>query len=215
MTRRIISALVALSVYAVVPAVAQAAPELTHPTGTTLSVGSQLMATNIGETTFTTSSGNIHCSTTQMTGTVKKNTGTEFQWEVSSAFFAGSDAEGDCTSGLGAVKVTPNLATNGLPWCIRNTKTPHQFELRGGACGSPLRPLRTILDFTPFGSCEYERATGLLGTFNTHPSDAVFTLPSSEMTKIGGGFFCPTGIVRDMSFTLETDVVGGGAVYIS
>jgi hypothetical protein len=208
-------ALAAFVAFAVMPAAASASPELTHPTGTTLPVGTSILATNTTPTKFTSAFTEVTCSTATMTGKVAKNSGTEVEGEVTSATFSGTGAGGDCTSGAGDVKVTANPATNGLPWCLRSTKTADQFEIRGGACSAASRPIRFGLDFTSGLTCVYQRTGGATGTFATHPEDAVLKLEEASWPLLEGGFLCPSEGKLDLTFTLETDTATADPIYIS
>lgn len=200
--------LVAFAACAAVPTIASASPELTEPTGTTLAPLSLIKATNIGETTFESSSTTVHCTGAELTGKVITNSGTHIAGEISSAHFTGSAPGGECTSGSGNVNVTETTPTNGLPWCVTSTKTAHQFELRGGACSAKARPIRFAMHITTFlGSveCPYEKTTGILGTFTTHPSDAVLSIANQSFKRVGENGLCPAEGSLKMSFTLETD----------
>jgi hypothetical protein len=214
MYKKLITACMALAAFvafAVVPSLASASPELTEPTGTTLAAGSLIEGTNIKPTLFTSAFTKVECTTSTVTGKVIKNTGSEIEGEVSFAKFSGTGSGGDCTSSVGDVLVTHNPATNGLPWCIKNTKTADQFEIRGGACSAAARPIRFTLDFTSGLTCTYQRSTGALGTFTTHPEDAILSVEEQSWPLFEGGFPCPSEGKLDMTFTLETDTKDGTA----
>jgi hypothetical protein len=210
MAKKILALCAALVAFAVVPAVAAASPELTHPTGTTLPTGTKIKATNVGNTQMTSSAGTITCTTATMTGTVTKNSGTAIEGDIESAHFTGLESENRCEGGLGAVKVT----VTSVPWCLKNTKTAHQFELRGGKCSEASRAVKFTLD-TSVGECKYEKAS-VLGTFTTHPEDAILHASTPVFTKYEGGFLCPSTGELHMSFTLETDTTASNdPIYIS
>lgn len=216
MHRKLITACMALAAFmafAVVPSISSASPELTHPTGTTLKVGSKIDATNVGDTLMTDAGGGVltRCSSATMTGTVTSNTGTAIAADISTATFSGTAAGGACTGSFGSTTPTPK----NLPWCIKSTKTADQFEVRGGACSEASKPITFILD-APFGvECKYSRTSAILGTFATHPSDAVLTISKVEFPGESTPFPCPSTGYLDMSFTLETDTPTAEPIYIS
>jgi len=139
--------------------------------------------TNVGETKMTTSLGNVVCTTAKMTGEVTTNSGTLIEGDITTASFTGTGKEGDCTSSwTGDVKVT----IPSLPWCIKSTKTAHQFEVRGGNCPEASRAMTFILDFTSGFSCRYERSN-VTGSFTTHSTgDAILTISEVTFTKEPG-----------------------------
>jgi hypothetical protein len=217
MCKKILAFCAALMALAVVPAVASASPELTAPTGTTLAVGSKIQATNVGNTLMSLSTGGeVVCTEAKMTGTLKANSGTLVEGDIETASFNGTEGEEKlCSSPLGPVKVTTGGFATGLPWCIKTTKTSHQFEVRGGKCSEPARAMTYIMDIGGI-ACPYSRAA-LVGTFKTHPEDALLTVSEQEFTREGTNFFCPSSGKLNMTFTLETDPVGASAspIYIS
>lgn len=220
MHKKLIVACVALAALAalVVPMVASAAPELTQPTGTTLGEGAKLEATNVGQVTFKSGAFTVHCTVGRFAGTLKGNTGTEIGWEISAVEFAGTGANSDCTSGVGAVKFIPNTGTNGTPWCLRATGAMAQdeFQIRGGLCGNA-RAIRFGLDITSLGvTCVYEKEFAVSGTYTTHPSDAVGTISEAEFTRVAGeAMVCPAEMRMNMSFTIEKDAATAEPAYIS
>ncbi|HET7507606.1 MAG TPA: hypothetical protein VFJ53_04550 [Solirubrobacterales bacterium] len=208
----------ALASVAVVPTAASASPQLTYPTGTRLAAGSKVTGTNVGAVKFTTSSFIAECGSAPLTGELTSNTGTAMELSVTSASFSGTGAGGDCTSGLGDVRITPNPATNGLPWCMRATNgmSPDEFRFRGNSCINALRPLRFVLDFTsPLLECVYEKTGEIAGSFTTEPEDARLSI-SGSFEKIEGGLFCPSTMSLDMTTTLEADTTSSSdPMYIS
>jgi hypothetical protein len=190
------------------PSVASSAPELTHPTGTRLPVGTPLQLTNVGEMKPTDPSGSIlySCTRALLTGELVKNNGSEVEATITKAEFTGT---GGCTSTLGGITVTTGGA-NGVPWCLRATPlmAADEFQIRGGKCSEAPRKISYALDGA--ANCTYTRSEPLKGTFTTDtgvsPSDGVMQLVSQAFTKESGiGFLCPTEYKWDFTFTLETD----------
>lgn len=71
--------------------------------------------------------------------------------------------------------------------------------------------------FTLYGSltCGYGKEV-VIGTYTTHPADAVLTLEQSFTSRVGESAFCPSTVTLEMAFTLTTDPEGkeGEPVYI-
>lgn len=205
-----------------VPSVASASPELTHPTGTTAPVGTLIEMKNVAHSgtakAFTTTSGatgTFECATTTMTGELTKNSGTQIQANITTAEFRGTPAEpnsGHCWQGGGyAVTLTPSHTTNpthngvgSLPWCLTVSGAEDGFSLRGGNCSEAARPLVFIYHSTVAGACTFQKSV-LSGTYTTHPSDAIFTVQEEVFTKATGSAFCPGAWGMDWSFTMTTD----------
>jgi hypothetical protein len=205
-------ALAAFAAFAVMPAMASAAPTLTAPTGTLLATGSAVTGTNVGDTLMTDSSGNVllRCNKATMTGTVTTNNSTNgFAGDISSAVFTGdASADGECTGTFGNSYVTANIA-GGTPYCIKNTKNVDELEVRGGKCSEASRSIKYVLHSTTLGTCTYERTGGIIGKYTTHPTAAEATISKSEFTRTSG--FCPSAGFLDMTFALTS---GGHTVYV-
>jgi hypothetical protein len=224
MQKKLIASCVALTAYlavAVAPSLVSANPLLTHPTGTVAAAGTKVVATNVGETVFTTPFGNVTCSTVTLTGSITSNsTAAGFDIEVTSATEGGTGPQApnephtECTSWTGGVSVTPSPATNGLPWCIQATASNDAVQIRGGGCPALARATRFTLVFTSIGTCVYQWTSAMSGTLLTHPTDAVLQFTEQEWTKLDGPALCPGSGKMDVSFTLETDT-GGEPIYIS
>jgi hypothetical protein len=221
-------ALAAVAATFVVSAVAFASPVLTHPTGTTLAVGSSITGTGNGNALLTIpGAASVECDETTITGKLLKNTGTHIEGEISAAEFRGTPGEKTptekmhCSSSIGNVNVTPTMTSNGpihnnissLPWCITANDTKDTFTMTGGKCGSP-RPLTFAL--AGIFLCKYERAS-VTGKYTTHPADAVLTINEQEFVEIPGTALaaCPNSGKLDVSVTLETDDAGNKPIYIS
>jgi hypothetical protein len=235
--KNLIKACIALAAFAaifVVPSMASAARELTAPTGTRVPVNTNIIATNVEhgaetktQTVMTTPLGKIECTTATITGKVLVNNGTQVLGTVETAEFrrtAGSATDtAHCTApgGLGTVTVTPSHTSDNqgegtpasLPWCIE-AGAEDTFEVWGekeGSCAKKV-PLTFTLHSTLVGTCRYEREKPVIGTYTTHPADAIVTIKDQEFVKkpgaIGGGAFCPASGKLDMAFTLWKEVNG-------
>ena len=189
---------------------ASAAPFLTQPTGTALATGTTIVGTNVGNTLMTTSLGTVTCTSAKLEGKLTTNsTASGSKGEVTSAAF------NNCTSWAGSVTVTPNPATNGLPWCLEATEANDNGKVRGGGCSSASRAIRFVLDFPGF-TCTYQRTSAAAGTVTTDTSgqQASVTLSEQEWPRLeGDSFLCPSSGKLDMTFTLETS--NGAATYFS
>ena len=230
MSKKLITACMALAAFAafaVVPSLASAKPVITHPTGTVLATPTKITATNIGETEMVTSIGTLKCSTATLTGTLTTNsTAAGTEGTIESATFAGTgsaigSSDKECTGGFGNAAITPNPATNGLPWCLEATEANDKFNLRGGSCAEKERAIRFTIDLTVFGStltCNYERTTAATGTLTTDTSgeDAQGGIVSQNWPAVAGNpFGCPSNGELTMKFTLETDQETASPMYIS
>lgn len=225
---RLVKASIALAAFAaifVIPSMASASVTLTHPTGT--AYNGFIIATNVAhgtetktQTVMTTSLGKIECTTATITGKVLVNNGTHVLGTVETAEFrktAGSGTDSThCTApgGLGTVTVTPSHTSDNqgagrppsLPWCI-TAGAEDRFEVWGekeGDCAKKV-PLTFTLHSSILGTCRYQREAAVVGTYTTHPSDAIVTIKDQEFKKMEGSGFCPTGGNLDMAFTLTTD----------
>ena len=233
--KNLIKACIAMAAFAaifVVPSVASAtSPELTHPTGSTVPVGTNIIATNVAHSTtseitkFTNNLGaTVECQTATLTGKVITNTGTHIVGEITTAEFKNKTSS-TCSSELGNVTVTPSHTSipchtpTGstqrctLPLCITASNLKDEFEVFGqveGDCDNGKKgPIFFTLDTVLAGPCSYERAAALVGTYTTHPADAILTVtPGQTLNKVTGGGFCPSSGSLDMAFTMTTDVEG-------
>jgi len=222
-------ALVALAAF-VLPAVASASLQITHPTGTRLATGVKIKATQIGASKFTSTSntgaGSVlwECSAGSMTGELTKNNGAEIEANIEALSLSGTAAESKCT-GLGGLKYTSNVG-NGVPWCLRatNAMNADEFQIRGGKCNEAARPTTLLFDTGLGVNCSYERTTAIKGTYTTDSTgDAILTLTGSAETGIsdtgftreGTNALCPASTTLDTQFTLETDTETAQPLYIS
>jgi hypothetical protein len=224
MRKKLILICLALMTVVVAPTTASATndPEVTSPTGTLAPVGTQFLATNVGESTSTDTSGNVltRCTATTMTGALTKNDGANVEGNITSVTFTGTAPEGRCTSSFGNIAYTFSPATNGLPWCIRSTSTmaTDEVQIRGNACANAARPIRIVLHSSTVGECVYERTTAIIGTYATDISgqDATISLSKQLSTKISGSFLCPAEVLYNLTMTLEKDTTASAdPLYIS
>jgi hypothetical protein len=196
-------------------ALAQAAPELTYPTGTRLAAGATLSITNFGESTTTDNSGIVlyRCGASTLTGELTKNNGTEVEANITKAEFTGTGVEHTCTSTMGAISTT-TAGVNGVPWCFRATSAmgADEFQIRGGKCSEVPREIRYVIDIAPSSSCTYGRTEPLKGTFTTDTgasaTDAYLHLTNQAFVrKAGFSLLCPAETKWDISYTMELDTI--------
>lgn len=205
------------------PLYVSAGPLVTFPTGTALGVGSTVKAANVGSAKFTSTMGTnlFECSTAALTGTLRKNSGTEIEADIETGSLTGTGPGGTCPAGVfGNLQFTLGVATNGLPWCLRAPSKvgADEWQLRGNKCSEETRPIRITYEFNTFftDECVYERAAALAGTFTTHPEDAVLNFTHAtflEAEPKSGA--CPDETQLDSSMTLERAESGTHPMYIS
>jgi hypothetical protein len=234
---KLIKACIALAAFAaifVIPSVASAtSPTLRETTGNgenhILATGTKIIATNVEHsgtpvtTIMKSNLGNIECLSATVTGTLTRNSGGVIEGEIETAEFRGRhpDPSGiHCTGGFGGnTTVTPShTSALGIPWCMKAIEGD-KFEVRGGACGAPVN-LKFALHTATLGTCSYERSTPVIGTYTTHPADAIVTINGGEnasFTKVSGSIFCPSKGELFMAFTLTTDNnhVSGAALNVA
>jgi hypothetical protein len=199
---------------AVFPSAAAATntPELTYPTGTKLAVESKLKGTNVGGITFTGGSATVSCTSAALTGTLKKNSGTEVEVSLNEFGLTGTGAGSRCTGSASETSVTVNGS------CLRATPEmiDDEFQIRGASCSEGSGTLTvTFKKLAPVLECVYERSASITGTYTTHPGDAVLTANSSELTKVSGAFTCFSAFKLDSSFTFEKNEAGINPLYVS
>jgi hypothetical protein len=198
----------------VLPATASATndPQLTEG-GTLVPTGTTVVFTAT-EAKHTNTEGNalFTCSTAKLTGTVKANSGSKVEWEVpkGSAIFQGTGSVSphnnlpECTGSFGNSYTTWTTAL-----CIRSdgTMATDEFQVNGGPCGTGGK-VKFILGSTTAGACEWESNGAIKGTYTTGGSEAKLTTlnttAGSGMTRISGGFLCPSSLQLAMTFNLET-----------
>jgi hypothetical protein len=215
----------AFAALAVLPGAASALndPQLTNNKTELVTVGTaDLKATQVGTTGVLDTSGNrlIECSTGTGTGTVVKNSGGTVEGEITSVVIGGTGAKAatepanECTGSLGNLSVTPVL-----PVCLRSTPTMNndEMQMRGGKCSEAAKSLEFIIVSTSIGECKFARATPLKADFTTTPEDARATIrktpEGSGLTKVSGGFLCPSSVMMEGTRTLEDEA--GNPLFVS
>jgi hypothetical protein len=207
-------AVVALAAF-ILPASASAAT-VTHPTGTAMATGKLIEGTQIGISTIWNPGHTINlleCSKATLTGTLTANA-PEPKGNITSATFEGTggikDGRPECTGDIGSSSVDTNIG-NGVPWCLTLTSST-TFSLRGNSCTSASRSITFVITSTIAGTCKYNRTTAVTGTvkndISPNNSDVIASVTAGSGTEWlleEGGFFCPTALQLEMSFTLETD----------
>ncbi|MGN6588664.1 MAG: hypothetical protein ACTHKT_14520 [Solirubrobacterales bacterium] len=183
-------AIAAFAAFVIAPA-ASASPVLTEGT-TAVAVGSSIEGKNTGNTEFT-GGFNVVCSTAVLKGTVTGNSGTKIKGEVpaGSAVFTGTSTGGDCTSALGATKVTVNSKL-----CL---ETAAEDKVAVTGCGANVT---FTLEVTGTGPCKYSTAS-VTGTYKTSAA-ATVNVENQAAKKEEGGVFCPSEGVLKMDFDLYT-----------
>jgi hypothetical protein len=214
-------AMAAVAAFLVVPSMASASPELTHPTGTTLAAGSLIEGINVEhegrptETTLTASGGlEVKCTTAFMTGRVHKNSGNHIEGEITKAEFKGTPGVKPHTSHCDGGSLGKVTVTTAVPWCVTASTLDDQFIVRNGKCTEPTGEVKFTLH-TAIGECVYGKAS-VAGSYTTHPSDAILSVKTTEsFSRTGGSIFCPGSGTLHMAFTLTTDGDTTKPIYIS
>jgi hypothetical protein len=171
-------ALVAIMVFVVAPT-ASASPALTD-NELLLPPGTSMQTRSTGE--FKVEGAfSVSCTNTVLNGTLTGNTGTKIKDEVpvGSASFTGTGTGGDCTSALGATKVTVNSKL-----CMETVTSTDNVVITG--CGGNVT---FTLEVTGTGACKYSTAS-ITGTFKTNAA-ATVNVAKQPAKKEEGGFFCP------------------------
>ncbi|MGN6558122.1 MAG: hypothetical protein ACTHLH_08955 [Solirubrobacterales bacterium] len=157
-------------------------------------VGTSITGINTGVTKFT-GPFNVECDHDHLTGVVTKNTDAEFEGEIpiGNAQFNGTAAGTDCTSALGATKVTVNSKL-----CLKQVAGTDTVNTTG--CGGNVT---FTLEITGTGPCKYSTAS-VSGTFTTNSTPATATISEQAAKKEEGGIFCPGEGKLDLVFDLHT-----------
>jgi len=202
MQKKILAICAALVVFGLVPANASAFKQLVEGAGNPVKAGSEITATNVGNTVLTSSAGPVECAVSKMHGTVTKNEAGAIEGDISTATFEGATAGSKCTGSFGAtgVKVTS------LPWCVKQSKTTGTYELRGGTCSEAAKPLTFTLETSFFGNCNYERTTPVTGKMTNNSVGGVTSahLNAEKVVFTRTSGFCPAAGELDMTYKLET-----------
>jgi hypothetical protein len=209
--------LIGLAALALTPVAASATntPALTYPTGTLLPTGAKVKLTSIGVPQLTVTLGGLECTRVETTGTLSKNTGSELEIDIESASSSGTGLSEECTPkpNSGPGRWTFNVATNGLPWCLRSVSkmVEDEVQIRGGRCSEAARPIRFTNDAGLF-TCTYERTGAMVGTVVTDPEDAVLQFAKQAFPPVTCG---SESAAFDLNLTLERDEEGAKPMYIS
>jgi hypothetical protein len=223
---KLIRACIAMAAFAaifVLPSMASASITLTHPTGTVYN--GNIIATNVAhsgtptQTVLTTNLGKVVCGSATITGKIIQNNGTHVLGTVETANFAGTHEKtttGHCGGeGFVGSTVTPTPSHTSdeqgsgrpasLPWCI-TAGAEDKFEVWGEVEGSCTNGKTRPVTFTLHGSltCGYEKAI-VVGTYTTHPADALVTIEQTFSRRAGESAFCPSTGTLKMSFTLTAE----------
>ncbi len=199
---------VAVASFALAPALASAVV-LTDQTGVVPN-GTILRGTNTGILIWT-GGANIECSTSTWEGSVVENSGTSFKWNITGASFSGTGTAGDCTSALGATKVT----APSLPWCLSSSKTSDVFEIRGGKCSEGAKALTFAMDLTGTTTCTYSTSS-ITGTFTTGGEKSEFKTEKQPFAgEAGNSFLCPASLQWEWLYVWETNVSPFHLIFVS
>jgi hypothetical protein len=195
-------------------------PTLTYPAGTQAATGGKIRAKSIGNVRFTNASEVTlwECTSAEMTGALKTNSGSAIEADIEHASFSGTGTEGSCPfPSIGNTFSTFSSATNGLPWCLRATSgmASDEFQIRGNNCANEARPIRVSFELTVAVPCRYERKAAITGTYKTHPEDAVLHFTNAIFLEIEPKASCVDETTLDASLTLERDEAGTKPVYVS
>ncbi len=216
MNRKILgicTALAAFAAFAVVPTVASASPELTHPTLSRVAVNTKITAIAETHSVLGDTSANelVTCDATEdhtwLTGTVVKNNGTQIEGTIESAKFQADTELTKCHSGLlGPTKVDiPGLTNEGgtQHYCLKNSAGDN-WELKPANCGAAGGAFTFIL--TGSLTCYYSRTAAITGTFTTtHPG--TLTVNTTAFTREApSSVFCPaSGQLEKLTLRIYTD----------
>jgi hypothetical protein len=183
-------AIAAFAAFVVAPA-ASASPVLTSG-GSAVATGTSITAKNTGNTTFTSSIFNVTCSSAHLVGTVTANAGTQIKGTIpkGSALYTGTGAGGDCTSGLGDVKVTVSTEL-----CIETVKGTDTVIIDG--CGANLG---FTLAVTGGIACNFTGKITSGATFVTNAAATVNVVKGASVSSTDP--FCPSSGTLDMDFDL-------------
>jgi hypothetical protein len=191
-------------------------PVLTYPTGTRLFAAPEapvsVVATNLGGATIKPSEFEVwyQCTTSTLTGSLERNTGSLFEITITKASFGGTAGESSCT-GLGSFTTDTG---NGVPWCLRSTNSmaEDEFQIRGNSCTKEPRSLTVTI-----AGCSYERTTPISGTFTTDTTgDGVLWFSNAKFVKEPNQVFCGNFTYLEATYTLERDTTSSAdPLYIS
>ena len=193
-------ALVAFAAMALVPAMASA-QTLEETNGTTVPAGTKIDATQSTSIIFDTSSGNVTCSESTLTGTVtQEGAGVPVKGTVETAKFTGPGG-GRCTSTI-IFNPTFQVTVENLHYCLEGSQAADTWSIKACTAGQNLKfTLHSNLGF----SCTYERAS-VTGTFETG-KDLTLKVGASQTFSViaGSSSACPTSGTLTGGWNLYTD----------
>ena len=183
---------------------ASASPVLTYSNGVQVPTGSAITLANTANYLFT-GPFNVTCSSAHLAGSVTQNSGNSIQYEfaVGSGTFSGTDTGSDCTSALGATKMTMNSKL-----CFVSAKTPGVFDVTGCNGAAPV----FTFGITGAANCKYETAK-ITATYTTAPTLLRLTMSEQALKGVASNsFLCPSSGNVDVDYTATSS---GTALVIS
>jgi hypothetical protein len=173
------------------PPEASASPAVTD--GGLLAVGTSVTGHSTGEVVIT-GPLNLRCTTAHLTGTLVKNTGSEYDIEVPTggSKFTGTGTGGDCTSAFGSSMMTIISKT-----CFVSVAKTDNVQITG--CGANLV---LTMEITGTGTCKYSTSS-MTGSHLTN-ANLKFSVFEQVVKKVEGGIFCPAEGKADMDLDWYT-----------
>lgn len=214
----ICAALVALGALAIGPATAMAETHFTDTTegvNTTVGAGAKLKAIGTVAVFKAGESLTVTCNENFLTGAVHRDEAGTVEASITNAQFDSNLTESptDCSSSLGATRVTIPALEGGGTWCLKNG-VGDNGSVFGRACtAESVGVITFILDVTGVTSCKYKREAAIAGTFSTpeNHSASVLTVAGGQKFVLDEpNIFCPKeGEITEMSFGIYTDTAEG------
>jgi hypothetical protein len=213
MHKKILAICAALVAFAVAPAMASASPELQTSGGVKVATGTTIKATNTEPTVFTTTSGNITCTSATLEGPLVTNSGKAVEGNIETATFTGTGTSGRCTSTILILGVeTQYQVTTKPPYCLVSTGGD-VASIRGGKCSEAAKNVVFVLDAfsasgSSLGTCEYTRSS-VSTSYATNTSPLVLSTAAEQTFTGPSGFnFCPSSGTLDAKFKVQTSTGG-------
>ncbi len=229
-TIAIYAALVAFGALVIAPAASSAhVLEDTNGAATTTVANNALIVgynESTAEPTILTAAGlEVKCQEATVTGSVHTNGVSDeiVRGTITHAWFEGTEAETECTSGLGRVKVTipqltqkePNGTSGKEHWCIETAKGTDNAKVSPAGCteSDVGKKFTFILDITGGITCGFQREKTINMDFKTnaatHKAVTVTLTEEPEFTTdtvASHSIFCPaSGKLKQFNFELFTD----------